>query len=336
MPEGSLFLWTGSGVEVFVVGAEHGDPAEAGSHVFDVSPDGSRLLVNDAGALVSVEVSTGERLVLVRPEPPDELQALAGWGPDGTLVAFSVGSQDPANRSTLCLVSVPPDEPQCYPEAGGVYTFAWSSDGSSLVIAGPPAEPLRLLDVGAGVVTNAVSQQGDTPINRALREAGLGYTFQLVAPMWSPSGRYLAALANLEDSRFTYVPVVFTQAGEVAALGQPSTEFPEPMAWSPAGDHLAYTRGQGPYNIREVRLLDPQANEDRLLMALEEVDPGPPPDQPIPAITDLAWSPSGRWLAVGVWEGMEDMRIIDPWGGEPARRLTGGWETWRSIVGWVA
>src|SRR5206468_13066887 len=118
-----------------------------------------------------------------------------------------------------------------------------------LVVQGPPTEPLHTVDVTDGRVSTLDDQEGDSPIARAIAERGWGEAFQLVDPIWSPSGRYLAALANLEGSDLSYVPVVFSPAGQAVAFGQPSSEFPEPLAWSPTQDVLVYTQGEAPYQI---------------------------------------------------------------------------------------
>ena len=178
-----------------------------------------------------------------------------------------------------------------------VYSFDWAPDGGRLVVAGPPSEPLTIVTVSTGATVDVTPQEGDTAINDAIREAGWGTSFQLVDPTWSPSGSYLAALANLQDSAFSYVPVVFTPQGEFVRFGRPSGEYPEPMAWSPTRDVLAYTRGEAPYRITEAYLLDPATGEEDVLVAGEGTDPF--------VLLDMVWSPSGRWLAIAAWEAAE-------------------------------
>jgi dipeptidyl aminopeptidase/acylaminoacyl peptidase len=62
------------------------------------------------------------------------------------------------------------------------------------------------------------------------------------------------------------------------------------LRWSPSDDLFAYTRGEPAYST-EIRLLDPVTGGDRGLLQAEGY----------PYITGLAWSPSGRWLAVLRW-----------------------------------
>jgi hypothetical protein len=224
------------------------------------------------------------------------------------MVAYSVGSQDPANRSTLCVLTLASGEQRCFPDAGKLYTFDWAPDGSSIVVAGPPPQPVSRVDVATGEVSAVVAQQGDSPINRELEARGWGRSFQLVGPVWSASGLYLAALANMDTGPYSYVPVVFTPSGEPVAVGRPSTEFPESFAWSPVEDVLAYTQGEAPYRVTEVYLLDPVTGSEEHLVSSG--------GEEYPHVTDMVWSPSGRWLALTLWwaeEGYprEAIRIVD-------------------------
>jgi hypothetical protein len=262
------------------------------------------------GDLIAVDLLTGEGRVLVRPSGDDVLGAFAQWSPDGSMVACSHGTYDPAERSTLCVLVLASGEPICFPEVERVYSFDWAPDGGRLVVAGPPEQPVRIVDVATGEVSEVVPQEGDTPINDAIRDAGMGTSFQLVDPTWSPSGTYLAALANLQDSEFAYVPVVFTPDGQFVAFGQASGDYPEPFEWSPVADVLAYTRREEANRVTEAYLLDPVSGDDRVLVSGEGA-------QSFFVLTDMAWASSGRWLAIAGWkdsgEGFQtSFRVLDP------------------------
>jgi Tol biopolymer transport system component len=182
-----------------------------------------------------------------------------------------------------------------------------------LVVAGPGIKPLYLVDPSTGAISVGAGQEGETPINDRLGREDFGKSVQLVGPTWSPSGRFLAALANLRESDYSYVPVVFTVEGQPVALGQPSGEFPEPFGWSPREDLLAYTQGEAPYRITEAHILDPETGEDRQLVSSD--------GKKYPIITDMLWSPSGRWIALSLWDVEGDregvtLRIIDADNGE--------------------
>ena len=301
VPGGTLLLWTDAGAEILSAGSERSRLVPGVGTPLDLSPDGSMVLGSTRNRLnsllddlVSVDLGTGESRVLLRTDRGDILGA-ARWSPDGSMAAYMQGSRDPesGSGSTLCVARVATTSHRCFPELGTVFSFDWAPDGGRLVVAGPGAQPVRTLDVPTGAIDDVVPQQGDTPINHAIRDGGMGTSGQLVGPEWSPSGMYIAALANLEESKFAYVPVVFTLDGEFVAFGRPGGEFPEPFEWSPGADTLAYTRGEAPYRITEAYLLDPVTGEDRVLVA----DEGPEPF----VITRLAWSPGEGWIAAQGW-----------------------------------
>jgi len=307
IPEGTLLVNTNAGAEVLQVGSARSGSVPGVRFPLDLSPDGSTVLgltggQDMLGDLIAVDLLTGEGRVLVRPAGDDVLGAFAQWSPDGSMVAYSVGAGDPADRSTVCVLVLASGEPSCFPGVERVYTFDWAPSGGRLVVAGPPVQPVRILDVETGGVTDVVPQEGDTVINNAIREAGMGTSFQLVGPTWSPSGTYLAALANLEDSKFSYVPVVFTPDGRFVAFGRASGEYPEPFEWSPVADVIAYTRGEAPYRITEAYLLDPASGEERALVSGHDTDRSF-------VLNDMAWAPSGRWLAIAGWEDFGEGRF---------------------------
>jgi hypothetical protein len=314
----------------------------------DLSPDGRYILaaryqqeptgVYRQTQLLSIELTTGDLSLLVEAEPAESLGP-ALWSPDGMMIAYRKTTYpvDPAKEfpkniaeEAICLLDSRGGAIRCFPAPGELYSFDWTGDSQSLVLAGGAAT-LYVLDVSRGDLSPSVAQQGETPINRAVSEAVGGESFQLVDPRWSPSGRYLAALANLRDSEFSYVPVVFSPGGQPVALGDPSTEFPEPFVWSPGEDVLAYTQGEAPYRITEARLLAPQTGEDRVVVSWDGRD--------FPIILDLEWSPSGRWLAlVLVEEGLRaTIRIVDPWNPEQFQDLEiGDAASGADIVDWTA
>jgi dipeptidyl aminopeptidase/acylaminoacyl peptidase len=311
LPEGTLVIQKGPGVAILRAGSDHVERVAGSLFAWDVSPDGSLILASDR-ALVAID-RNGERKVLFEAGESDHLQADPVWSPDGSMIAYSIGSQDPADRSTPCVLVLSTDESECFPDVGRVFTLDWSPDGRSIVAAGPSSQPLYRIDVVTGEVSAMVGQQGDTPINRELEVRGWGPSMQLVGPTWSPSGRYLAALANMDQGPYSYVPVIFTSDGTVVAFGRPSTDFPGAFAWSPVEDLLAYTQGGPAYRITEVYVLDPDTGKERHLVTSDGKE--------YPHVTDLAWSPSGRWLALTLWWAdlgylQEAQRIIEATSGE--------------------
>ena len=287
VPEGRLVIQLEGLVQI----AEPGRPLQyvtSGVHADAVSADGSTLLAvgptAPARELLTINVATGERTVIATVSEGEGIGD-AALSPDGSLAAFVVGG---LRHSRVCVAGPDLDEHRCFPEAGRVVSVDWSPDGRSFVAAGD--HPVQIIDPLTGKVRPVVAQRGSTPINRALEAAGIGASDQLDVPTWSASGRYLAALASLEEGPYLYVPVVFDLEGNFVAMGRPSHEAPTESAWSPIEDVLAYTRGDPPYQIDEVYVLDPETGEDRPVLSRRA------------HVHSLAWSPSGRWLAVGLWE----------------------------------
>jgi WD40 repeat protein len=329
LPEGRLLLQTVFGFELLTARGQTSESSGPSLSPLDLSPDGASVLAEANGALVAVDIATGNRSVLVQPPSGDALEPFAEWSPNGQRVAYSVGGPDPEKRSTLCVVEVTSHAARCLPQAGEVLTFDWSPDGQTLVVAGPLDQPIELVNVITGHVSRVVSQGGSTSINREIESAGLGRADQLVAPSWSPSGRYLAALARLRNSKFFYVPVVFTLKGKPVVLGRASGEFPEPFAWSPVRDLLAYTQGEAPYRITEAYLLDPATGLNRKLVSSG--------GRPYPMITDMVWSPSGRWLALALWRPSSALtvRILDVATGRSTQfRISA--DVAQALVGWAS
>jgi len=77
--------------------------------------------------------------------------------------------------------------------------------------------------------------------------------------------------------------------------------------------------------------LDPATGEDRLLFSSGE-------GEHAPIITDAAWSPSGRWLAVAVVKRTPylpmSVHIIDVSGGGPTPIVDLGASDADALVGW--
>ena len=234
-----------------------------------------------------------------------------------------------------CVVEVG-SESLCYPELDPTYTVAWSPDGMSILTAGPGTEPVSVLETTGGTRV-LVPPGGGEEIRSALREAGHGRPIQFVDPSFSASGSLVATLANMQEGDAAYVPIVVDAAGNLVALGRPSREFPgfDGIAWSPTRDVLAYAIGEPPYAITDLRLLDPATGDDRLLLSTGR-------GEEAPIISGVAWSPSGRWLAVAISErtpGPEfplTVRILDIDIGGPVTKITvdsGGISD--PLVGWA-
>jgi hypothetical protein len=150
-----------------------------------------------------------------------------------------------------------------------------------------------------GNVSTVVAQQDDTPINERLGRDDLGESVQLVGPMWSHSGRFIAVLASLEGAEYTYVPVVFALEVSPSPSASPGGEFPEPFAWS-SEDLLAYTQGEAPnritrpmFSIRQGMSIG--ASSPRMAKSTR-------------SSWTLVWSPSRQRIGLSLWTLREIMK----------------------------
>jgi WD40 repeat protein len=305
VPEGRLGVQVNSGIEVLGHG-ESRSVSPGGERIiaYDLAPDGSKILAASyvtepthytrEDQLLTIDTFSGERTVLVRAIPTEDLGP-AMWSPDGSEVAYRLStlSVDPATEhpgeptaQTICVVDVVTLGSRCSPDLGTVDGFSWSPDGQRLVVDGVGGDlPLRILDLSTGQVSDFAS-----PHDPELVEALGGQPpDSFVFAEWSPSGRYVATLAHLRAE------AIFDADGRFVMLGHETTEFSEVIAWSPTRDLLAYAIGRPPYAITDVYVLDPTTGEDRMLFSTGS-------GEHAPIVFDLAWSPSGRWLAVAIVE----------------------------------
>jgi len=312
-PEGRLLLYTNDG-PVILGHAEDAPmylerPGEA-IWANDLSPDGSKVLalpfqqeptgITREPKILVIDGETGDRSTAVRVGPRGDLGP-AFWSPDGARIAYrlTVYPVNPAKvhpgphgdrRSHLCVLDLRTEHTQCFPDLRQVDGFDWSPDGETLVVDVVGPSPLWLLDPSTGRPSVLVRPRGGW-----IERAGLSEPVTFTSPGWSPSGRYVAAWVN-------NTPVVFHADGRLATVGRRSREFSEALGWSPTEDLFAYTRGDPP-DFTEIRLLDPETGEDRRLIVA----------QGFPYIIGMAWSPSGRWLAILRWRSSfrEVIDVID-------------------------
>jgi dipeptidyl aminopeptidase/acylaminoacyl peptidase len=339
VPEGRLVLQLNSGIEVLAQG--DGRRLSLGSDAivaYDVSPDASNVLAatfvteptnyTREDQLFAIDPSTGERTVLVRAGPQEDLGP-AVWSPEGHRLAYrlTVLPVDPALErpkgmveQTICVADAATTASRCFPDLGTVDAFDWSPDGRRIAVDGVGADlPLRLLDVETGAVSDFASPLDPSLVAALGGESPLSF----VDVDWSPSGTFVATQAH--------APAIFDSESRFVMIGRRTQEFADILAWSPTQDLLAYAIGRPPYAINHLYVLDPASGEDRLLYSTGD-------GEAAPIIVDVAWSPSGRWLAVAVVERTiylpMSVHIIDITGEDPSSTLDLGASEAEVLVGW--
>jgi WD40 repeat protein len=331
LPEGTLLVNVGRNVELLDEGTETSTRIGQDLFALDLSGDGRRALVSTPWDSVgpetplwSLDLASGERTVIA------DLRSWGmpvRWSPDASSVAVRVGEQN-----LLCIRSLAAGEARCLPELGRVYEFDWSPDSTRLVFDQGLPGSLTILDVATGQ-TSVLVRWDDPAVLDEVADAGLGEPagIQFQGPRWSPSGRYIAALAMVraDEGHTGNIVMVFDLDGNVVARGTPFDEFSDARAWSPVADMFAYASGEPPYRIVELRVLDVATGEDRALASTDDVGRE--------TIRSLGWSPSGHWLAIGTIVGSggyfsSKIHVLDVTGNEPPRIFRS--EAIPEIVGW--
>ena len=125
------------------------------------------------------------------------------------------------------------------------------------------------------------------------------------SPRWSPSGRRIAYLCDLE------LRVFDTESGQDWPVGNPVSSF----SWSPTDDRLVFVMGSG---VLRLALIDFEKGQRTLLIPHERKEPG--------LIGRFVWHPDGGAIAYEWRHGLRDHGIwlIPSAGGEPRELYASG------------
>jgi len=298
--------------------------------VFDLSPDGARLLFTRAaaetGALNTLwvidTVTTG-----AEPVPLAVENVLwAAWAPDGQWIAYSTGAPreappgwEAANDLYLARLvegrdgklSLQNRRRVLGPTAGGTYgwwgtVYAWAPSGSTLGATSSPTTPLAYARADeVGIVDPAARKIEAVPLLRFPPFRTYGPWAWVPTVSWSPEGRLLVTVVHgpsptgeaPEDS-----PVFDLYALEVppSETSLQAKLVPEAGMWaapsfSPDGELIAFGRARIPYTSQtstyDLYLMDRDGSDRRLLFPQDSGEPGL--DYPA-----AVWDPAGGRMLV--------------------------------------
>lgn len=250
----------------------------------------------------------GTKPVLVHADPSDPPRTVVP-SPDGTEIAYEVGAPatiyvaraDGKGRRRVAEGSQP----------------SWSPDGMQLVLVGRDGM-LRVAaiaggrshDLGVGgshpawsPTADWIAFVGDDRVEAIRPDGTDGRTIAATAYpaplLWSPSGRWLAFTRRDPPYSSAYLDVIRLDGSGRRTLGD-GWSWDQPPAWAPGTDLLAFRSGV------QLRIQSPDGG--RLTTA--DID-GP-----------VAWSPDGRFVAVGSTDGLA-LAVVDATTGS-LRRLGRG------------
>ena len=261
------------------------------------SPDSKRIAAVYANELYIWNPFSGERLIQKKLAPHD-LNNMA-WSPDGTQLVVAGHNPKAPERNLLLM------------DAGGqlrtplrgpvtiVWGVAWSPDGTRIASVG---DALHIWDVKRGSVLLTID------------------IFSLVVA-WSPDDRRLALIEyDLDDDTDSLHLRDALNGALLASLdGNANRQFGD-VAWASDGAHIAYTT----FNVVE-RENDGVLITDSALNIWDGDNRHPPVSlfETAGRISDIDWSPDGRFLVAAVRNGL---LVLDASNGRTVASLIPTWE----------
>jgi WD40 repeat protein len=230
-------------------------------------------------------------------EPGDWVNGVsAGWSPDGSRLAVSLGLTVPQRHSKpfpqVAILDARTGKPvqtlsgSADPEVrvGGLKTLHWSPDGSRLACASLDMF-LKTWDVSAGSEVELI------PFKAGAKRPD--------SCAWSPDGRWLAL--QFSNGGTLLSPAEQPGEGRLLSASLPFGGAP----WSPAGRRLALIEGVNGSSDAKVRIID--ASDAGGTGARVELSGN---------VADVAWAPGGNRLAtcgdgtVRVWDATTGRELL--------------------------
>lgn len=245
------------------------------------SPNGNRIAIGGSDSKIVIWDITTGQFIASFEGHTDSVEVLA-WSPDGSRIA---GASKPYSRDkALRIWDVSTEENTLVFDSDGLTSIIWSSD-SSRIIGVSLHNTVRAWDLSTGQSSALFEMSG-----------GLSEPFA-----WSRDGNFLARssrqAADVWDMR----------TGQLISTLEGHSPEVSLVAWCPCNDKLATVNLDEP----AIRLWNPQNGE--LLHILE-----PPSSQ---TVSNLAWSPDGRFLAslstealslIDIWDFSSDQSLLTP------------------------
>jgi hypothetical protein len=304
--------------------------------VFDLSPDGTRLLFTRASTATGTLNSLWLVDTVAADAEPVRLNAenvlWAGWSPDGVRIAYSTGATRDAPPGWEAANDLYLARPRASdgalldrrrvlaPSAGGTYgwwgtTFAWGpvgANGASSLLAYARADEVGVVRLDRGEATPLIR----FPPFRTY--AAWAWTPTVA---WSPDGAFILTVVHgpsptgetPEDSPVFDLYALGVTSPLTAELSTEVGMWAAP-SFSPDGEQIVFGRARVPYtsgsSVYDVYIMDRDGSDRRALFAPDPREPG----LEYPAVT---WDPWGGRLLV-IYRG--DLRLVTLDG--QSRRIT--------------
>jgi WD40 repeat protein len=352
-PEGTMVWRDANDLVVLTASSDEPRALEAPVNPYDVSPNGSEILATlgtqeDGGSyrqtsIVSIDVDSGATRTLVTGTNSQGFTGPIAYSPDGRYIAFRQvewphspdgGFAGEPISDLPCVLLLDNRSEQCFDQVAGVRSLSWLADSSGLVVSGGPGVGIGIIEMASSSVEVLVTSDLTPELVTVVQETGVKNPtdVQFADVAASPDGVHVAAMLLVHDgSGFVgSILVVYDGKGRLLAHGSLNLDL-SVMAWSPQGDVIAYSAGivgiQNPAGLDSgVLLLNPSTGDQRVM--LDTSDKPNVPGEVDPFVLNVAWSPSGEWVAA---QGRDEIWVASR-SGQQSRLVAFGDDG--ALVGW--